>query len=325
MSEYTTDQILKIIENPGVAGNVNLIRCNLSSIDLSSRTIQAKYDDWIKQHDTEEPVWYSKYTKGIFLGRAWLDDAYLVGASLQSADLLEAHLEGAFLDGASLQSARLREAHLQDASFNKTNLHGADLRRADIREIDLEAAETLEGVYLEKARLHRTWLRAGQIKQVGEERDKDYKMAQSAYLALKVNFKEIGYYDDVRWAYLKERAMERKSHSWHSLPWLWSWVQNIFTGYIERIWVIILWLILWPAIFTLLYWVSGGMINNPGYASPEFPRDYFFFSLRTMVTLAYSDFTPVGAGQWLAPLEGALGIIFLALLGFSVAKRIARD
>lgn len=362
MSEYTTDQILDMIEELGDPSKLDLSGKDLSGIDLSRETIQQKYIERGWPKDRKSTPCHSSATQGINLFRA----------NLQGADLYGANLQGADLTLVNLQEADLAGANLQEAYFRRANLQGAVLRRANLHEVDLEMAESLEGAYFYGARLHLTRLRAEQIKEMGEEWDRDYEDARRAYLGLKINFKEIGYYDDARWAYLKERRMERKTYFptkegedwvWERLRylpiqkgkrclwrlyegwlyarllfkpiqglklrrwnWFLSWLEDFFTEYMES-WQRIVWRLILPTplLFTLIYWWTNGVINILPGAPPVSPLDHLFFSLRTMVTLAYSDFTPVGAGQWLAPLEGALGIIFLALLGFSVAKRIARD
>ncbi len=236
-------------------------------------------------------------------------------AHLESANLTGAHLEGANLNGAHLQDADLAVAHLQGANLGDANLQGVDLYQTH-----------LEGVYIADARLHVTRLRRQQIKQVGEEKDRNYEDARRAYLGLKVNFREIGYYDDARWAYLKERRMERKSHPWHSPYWLLSWIEDIFTGYDEKPqWIMsrlfpTIWLL-----FALLYWAGQGLGPVESYLSLRGVHTYLLFSLRAMVTLENSPFPLTEVGLWLSAFEGALGIIAFGLLGFSVAKRIARD
>ena len=306
MSEYPTDQILDMIEALGDPSKLDLSearlgrRADLSGIDLSEETIQRKYKERGWPKDGKDPPWYSTTAQGI-------------------------DLRGANFHGANLRGANLKSCNLQDA-----NLPSCDLREANLSETKLQRVEfsnaQLQGARLRGARVDRTQFRDFNVRTVGEEQHEHYGEAREVYRDLKANFKSLAYYNDARWAYLKERAMDRKSHPWYSPFWFISWIENIFTGYMERVWVIILWLAIWPLLFDFLYWQVGGVTNLLGNPPPPVsPLDYLFFSLRTMVTLAYSDFTPVGAGQWVAPLEGALGIIFLALLGFSVAKRIARD
>ncbi|MDO8637767.1 MAG: pentapeptide repeat-containing protein, partial [Dehalococcoidia bacterium] len=354
MSEYTTDQILDMIESIESPRKLNLFGAELVGIDLSKETIQDKYRSRGWPRDGKGPPWHSSATQGINLAGANLQNAFLAVAKLQGATLYQANLYQAILFGANLQGAILWFA----------NLKGTDLQRSELQEVDLEVTQSLEGAFFAGAQLHFTRLRADQIKQVGEETGRDYGRARRAYLGLKVNFREIGYYDDARWAYLKERRMERKTcfpikegedwvwgklkhmplnkgerllrkwyEGWlytrlflkpplnvkfHRRAWLWSLAQDFFTEYMES-WQRIIWRLIVPTplIFTLFYWWTKGVINILPGAPPVSPMDYLFFSLRTLVTLAYSDFTPVGAGQWLAPIEGALGIIFLALLGFS--------
>ena len=100
------------------------------------------------------------------------------GASLERADLREAHLEGANLRGVHLEHADLRAAHLEKADFSRAHLEGANLREAhlggaqfirahlewaDLPEAHLEGARLirahLEGAHLREAHLEGADLR----------------------------------------------------------------------------------------------------------------------------------------------------------------------
>jgi uncharacterized protein YjbI with pentapeptide repeats len=76
---------------------------------------------------------------------ARLEGAFLAGASLQFAVLIEAHLEGARLLGVQLQKADLWVAHLEEAIPSAVDLKGACFMGAHLEGADLTEAQ-LEGV-----------------------------------------------------------------------------------------------------------------------------------------------------------------------------------
>ena len=184
MSEYTTRQILDMIEaNEGPEG-LDLSGKDLSGIDLSRETIEAELERVREVDPGAEPMWAtpgfydidlganikradwvsSFFAFGINLGGANLQRANLKGANLQGALLLDANLQGAHLWGANLQGAYLWGANLKEVRLCNANLQEADLWRADLQEADLGEADfqeadlrgaNLQGVSLWRANLQR--------------------------------------------------------------------------------------------------------------------------------------------------------------------------
>jgi len=176
-----------------------------------------------------------------------LQETRLMNADFAGADLKRANLQGATLYGANFQGAKLFEADLRTvrlydetlfmdaetaraissaleekkpwsdalgmtaaASVSGVDFRGADIRRARLDGVDMYGAE-LEAAYFYGISLDGTKLRAEQLKpRIGEDGDKMWDMAKEAYLSLKNLFKTLGRYDDARWAYVKEKIMERK-------------------------------------------------------------------------------------------------------------------
>ena len=68
--------------------------------------------------------------------------------------------------------------------------------------------------------------------------------------------------------------------------------------------------------FSFIYWELGGIESTSW-------SDNFIFSLRSFVTMAFSDISPVTlTAKILSAIEAALGISLLALLMYSLGKRI---
>ena len=170
--EYTTRQILDMIEANGGPEDLDLSGKDLSGIDLSKEKIAEELEKAQERMLDEMPVWYSRLTGGIDLFRANLQDAYLAlanlqggylvganlqeaklwGANLQGADLEKSDLQGAYLVSADLQGADLWGANLQDANLEFANLQDADLVGANLQGADL-ASTNLQDAYLAFANL----------------------------------------------------------------------------------------------------------------------------------------------------------------------------
>jgi len=239
LSEYTTEEILKLIEENGGSEGLDLSRKELSGIDLSRGTIQMEWAKVREEDPAARPLWVSEWTKGINLKGANLREAALIGAklqgahleraelqeanltqaillnaNLQEANLWGANLRGASLGGAFLEAAQLREADLQEAYLLETNLEGANLREADLRQVDLGGVMSLRGAFFYRARLDHTEMDQSLLgPAIGEELAENlrhrYNWARGAYLRLKQNFDDLGDYDAASWAYRKERRMEK--------------------------------------------------------------------------------------------------------------------
>jgi uncharacterized protein YjbI with pentapeptide repeats len=174
MSEYTREEILKLIEENGGPEGLDLSGKDLSGIDLTRQAIQAELEKVRESTPDRTPVWFSEETNGINLqganlSRANLQEAYLLlGANLQEADLLGANLQGASLWSANLQEARLLGANLRRAGLGQANLQEADLAVANLQEADLWGANLQEanllGANLQGAKLGRANLQGANLR-----------------------------------------------------------------------------------------------------------------------------------------------------------------
>ncbi len=244
MSEYTTRQILEMIEENGGSEGLDLSGADLSLIDLSRRTIEVELEEARRENPEIEPVWVT-LSGGINLGKANLQKAELWGANLEGANLEKANLQRAHLREVNLQGANLLQTDLEVASLLRANLQGANLWRAKLRGADLREANlqsvNLLGANLQGANLAETNLQEARLWEadlrgslfrgarlddteidqkslgvaIGEELAKEYDQAREAYLRLKQNFDDLGDYAASAWAYQKERQMEKQC----SAPW----------------------------------------------------------------------------------------------------------
>jgi uncharacterized protein YjbI with pentapeptide repeats len=162
MSEYTREEILKLIEENGGPEGLDLSGKYLSGIDLSKEAVEAELKEAQEKIPGKIPVWYAEHRGGINLWRANLQEAVLVGANLQGAYLRRVNLQGAGLVGANLQGANLwfanlQEAELYNANFREAHLGHANLQGADLHYAFLERAN-LEGANLQGADLYYAYL-----------------------------------------------------------------------------------------------------------------------------------------------------------------------
>ena len=229
MSEYTREEILKLIEENGGSEGLDLSGKDLSEIDLGREAIEAELEKAQARMPGEIPVWYSEQTEGInlrgadlqeavlreanlqraFLWDAKLQEATLAGANLQGAYLVNANLQGANLWGANLQGALLWDADLQVALLGEANLQEAELRLANLQGAELWLAN-LQGAFFSGLRLDHTEMARGSLgPAIGEELEGRYSQARDAYLRLKQNFDGLGDHAASSWAYRKERRMEK--------------------------------------------------------------------------------------------------------------------
>lgn len=267
MSEFTTEQVLDLIEQNGGSRGIDLRGRDLSGVDLSYDRI------WVLAKERGEFVpWALSEENGVELMAAHLERVNLVGAHLEGANLSGAHLNGAILyevhleratlQGADLRQASLPHAHLERADLRgahleEANLTGAHLERADLRRAYLQGAH-LTGVYLDNTQMTRESLEDA----MPSERYREWVPAKELYLALKQNFTSLGHYEDAAWAYVKERQMERKSFfpSWNGDRWMDSrldglpaWLRRQLPTFTR--WLLTARLLLWP-------WSPSGVMRG---------------------------------------------------------------
>lgn len=283
--------------------------------------------DYCWEH-TEDKDWYKakveeRARKTKSLRRFYMKEADLMGIRLMGIDLWRADLRDADLPVARLQGAVLVETKLQRAFLVGARLQGASLARAE-----------LEGAYLLGATLKDVgMLTAEQIGSgVGEEKDKRFSHAQNVYRGLKNHFHGAGMYSDERWAYLKEREMEKRrlfmvgfygkerlskglaesgwrrlrrllthySPHWReAMSYYLSAAANILCGYGEQPWKVFVSAVVIVLLFAVVYsttgeiWLAEDLVARTG-ASVQVPSilDSLYFSVVTFTTLGFGDWRP---------------------------------
>jgi len=173
MSEYTREEILKLIEENDGPEGLDLSGKDLSGIDLSKEAIVAELEKAQERAPGETPVWYRVRTGGINLQGADLINANLQGAhlgcaNLQGAILRSANLQEVCLESANLQRADLVVAILQEAFLGDADLQRADLELANLQEANLWGAN-LQGAILWGANLQEACLESANLQRADLE------------------------------------------------------------------------------------------------------------------------------------------------------------
>jgi len=113
MSEYTREEILRLIEENGGPEGLDLSGADLSGITLTEMDLH-----------------------GIILGRWDPQRGKMIAADLSNSNLVKANLSGA-----CLCDVKFLQANLSGANLSKANLVGADLRRSTVINADFSGAK----------------------------------------------------------------------------------------------------------------------------------------------------------------------------------------
>jgi hypothetical protein len=353
MSEYTTRQILDLIEANGGPEGLDLSGADLSGITLTGQDLHGiKLARW----DNEHNKWIAANLTDSTLWAVNLSNAKLCGVSFVRANLRDADLPGADLASADFRGATLFHADLSEANIGGVDLSGSDLRKARLSQVDLRDAKSLEGIQLHQARFDRTRLNRDQLGIViGDEPPKgSYAQARGAYLALKHNFEDLGDYEAANWAYRKERRMEKRE-AWEKargalrerdwgpfVSWTWKVARDLAVEYLcdygEGVGLVLGWMgfllfIAGPLLFGLPGLLDWPKENYEAFFSRPVPRCYgyaylqqFLYVLDAFTTASFAELEPATAlTRILSGLTALIGVFLTGLLGFVAGNRIRRS
>ena len=362
ITHYSTRDILnkieKYVQANGSTIGLSFAGKNLAGIDLSQENIIKEFESQ-GYSEKSPPLWYSGdlkrellrkradiiasarnpdaseviSKKAIQLEGVNFSNSILVCANFEGADLDRANFEGARLHYANLRKTRLFDANFIDARLINVDLTGAALQNANFNWATLRGAVInkcllyhvkLEKTEMEKKQVEETWeeIKAKEEKKANRDSHRHYADAAIAYNRLKNNFVSIGKHNDAGWAFIKEMRMERNTYKKLSLRWWLNLFMDLSCGYGEHPWKVIILALSIVLSFGIIYWLLGGI-------KPEFEdttiiwSDYFIFSLRCFVTLAFPDLNPANTSvKILSSMESGIGISFFALLMYSLGRRL---
>jgi len=152
LSEYTREEILRLIEENGGPDGLDLSGKDLSGMDLSWMAIRQESMRLMGSDSEERATWIGREPEsarginGINLAGSRLIGANLQGINLAGADMQEANLTDANLERANLMLARLQKinlerANLRDALLTWSSLRGARLIEANFQDASLNAVD----------------------------------------------------------------------------------------------------------------------------------------------------------------------------------------
>jgi hypothetical protein len=289
--------------------------------------------------------------RGADLFEADLGEADLRWARLEGVDLrLAKDIRGVWWHGAMLDTTHMRRKQLVEAGAREIKAKIRD--EEDAKRWEKDCSKGWEAEYC-RALNDRDDERKREL--CWDHENHSYDRAREAYLALKNNFKELGRYDDASWAYRKERRMERKmsawcraareyreekerieeKHRWLGRPWFYirhgaKWladtaVQGV-TDYGESPRLVLGWAaLILLVVYSLIYWAAAGR-PTPSGNFLTFALDYLLLSLGSFSTLGLRELGSLNIATRLwADSEAMLGISLLALLMFTLGRRISRS
>lgn len=315
----------------------NLWRANLSKSILSDANIN-------KANLSEANL------VGCYLKEANLSEANLIGANLTGAILWNANLSGTELcktdfSKAELQMADFSKANLIGTIFNETNLNNADFSNCLLSEMKFKDCSIDEITFKYAAITNVNWTNLNIRKKYFEDLkpredigdEKNYYELKETYLGLKNKFRENGRYNDMSWAYLKEKESLRLVYKQKMInknifvrlknlfKFLWEYFLFLLFGYGEKPWHILGWSILTILVFGIIYKITNAIGSNfqDVKITLTFLRSLYFSTI-TFTTVGFGDFHPLrDIPRIFVMTEAALGLFFYSLFVFTFGRRIA--
>ena len=249
------------------------------------------------------------------------------GYDLSGADLSHADLRGAHLFRADFSDASLLKTHFEDANLNHSILHDADLLGAVLTNAKIE---------------HVAWGKTIRQDRQGEEarakgdraNELDYcGEAEEIYRNLRKHAEMTGHFDEAGHFFVREMTMRRYHMPLWSVGRLFSSAVDLFCGYGERPFRVVVFSLLLIFGCALLYFATGvadaggvsGYDTNAGAAENlENFLNILYFSVVRFTTLGYGDISPVGFARLIAAIEAFLGAFVMALFVVVFVKKMTR-
>ena len=264
----------------------------------------------------------------------------LANADLHEIDLVNhGHRHGYALTHSDLYRANLRGAHLRNLDLSHSSLMKANLKGANMHGAKLHNTNML-GTIFDKANLDSVdWgehvLQENLAHQSSDPTEKKHLFheAEEVYRNLRIVHDNQGYGLLAGHFFRREMIMQRYQLPLFSLERLASKLLDVFSGYGEQPFKVVLLSVNAILIYAVLYALLGvrfegtiiSMSLNEGFM---FNLNRFleclYFSVVTFTTLGYGDVTPVGITRMVAASEAFMGAFILAIFVVMVVKKITR-
>lgn len=247
------------------------------------------------------------------------DGFKLVDSDFYRADLRGAHLFNIDLSYSSLMKANLKGANMHSANLTNTNLLGTIFDKA-----------SLDGVIWGE--------RVLQENQADTETDPEkkrflYHEAEEVYRNLRITHDDQGHSRRAGRFFQREMIMRRMQMPLFSIQRLSSKLIDMFSGYGEQPFRVVVFSVTAILLFAMLYAILGVRFEGEIiYMSLDqsflFNLQRFleclYFSVVTFTTLGYGDVTPVGVTRVVAATEAFTGAFTLAIFVVMVVKKTSR-
>jgi hypothetical protein len=267
---------------------------------------------------------------GIDLECRQLQGAQLVKANLEGAHLFRVDFTGAHLFSANLQNATLFKANLTNANLRSANLSGANLLGADLKSARLEGADMgRRSILINEIKGNHEAHQGNRV-----EAEKYWHEAEEIYLGLLNNYREAGRNEEASEMFYRMMVVKRKVMPRASVGRWGSWCMDILCGYGERPMRIVtscLALVLGAAAVFFLLGIRSPAGETIGYFSDHSFYQNFkdfglccYFSMITMTTTGYGDFTPTDVTRSFAATEAFPGSFLMAVFILVFTRKMMR-
>ena len=247
-------------------------------------------------------------------------------------DLSGTDLSGANLQGAHLFAAGLRGASLMKADLRHANLHCADLRDANLLGVKLEGAKLNNVRWGEQVLQERQAMAARKAGQRQAMVDL-LQESEEIYRNLRLSLELAGLFEQAGYFLYREMVMRRLLMPRGSMRRAFSWVVDLFCGYGEQPWRVVLFSVGLVLTCAVLYFMLGLRYGDTMLAlamDQDFSTNIveflscIYFSVVTFTTVGYGDIVPLGPSRLLAAVEAFLGSFTMALFVVVFVKKMTR-
>lgn len=310
---------------------------NLENAELQGTSLQGSNTEFVGANLIGATL-AAADVNGAKLKYANLKNAYLSQANCIGTDFSNAKLEGADLWKADLRGANLFEADLRDSNLDETDFDFSNLYRArfygtnielaklpknDVNEIKINQIKDFKNKLMEKGI---------QVEIINEIIDNlylinhdenRYKKASNIYNTVRNIFHLNGLYSEESHYHYKERNAFNKHLKIKKQygQFFFNWLFKIISGYGEKWYFVLAWIIGFILFFGTLYLLLGGPIGKV--ANPVL--DSYYFSGVTFTTLGFGDLFP-GSNSFImriaAMIEAIIGAVLMALFVVVISKKI---
>ena len=215
------------------------------------------------------------------------------------------------------------------ADFKGANLHCANLSNCNLLGTNFENTK-LENVRWDQEILQEKLAKSATTR---EEKIDYYQQAEEIYRHLRKVTESQGLFETAGTFFQKEMTMRRYQMNKYSFSRLISKMVDIFCGYGEQPFRVILFSVLAIIVFASIYFfsgiVEGGQIIKfyPDQTLYENTINFlrcWYFSIVTFTTLGYGDLAPTGITRLFAATEAFVGSFTLALFVVVFVKKMTR-